>query len=295
MPAITFHFFYNDSTGVGVASLAPTVNIYRIPLAGGAGTLVVPGAAAVEDVGAGLGGGFYHYRHADDGGGVIPDLATYNYTAKAMVVVATVQAKQIPALWVDYSAHVTGLWTVLFAGITVLGNWLRGLYRKDAMNAAAKLEVNIGGGTYDEADHSNQAIADAIPVIPATVTVSDITQAALAKFANTDTLEVAAVPGSVAELSQCNAAGFPAGAISFEYIEYDSGTGLPVDNVAVWISTDNPADGNPTNVIWSGMTDAFGVARDVLGNKPLLDPGTYFMWRSRPGYSTTNPDTNVVS
>lgn len=46
------------------------------------------------------------------------------------------------------------------AGITVLANWLRGLYRKDAMNATAKSEINSGGGTYDETTDSLQAIRD---------------------------------------------------------------------------------------------------------------------------------------
>jgi hypothetical protein len=48
----------------------------------------------------------------------------------------------------------------IFAGITVLADWLRGLYRKSAMNAAAKTEVNTGGGTYDETTDSEEAQRD---------------------------------------------------------------------------------------------------------------------------------------
>ena len=61
-------------------------------------------------------------------------------------------------------AGLSSLTTLLakFAGITVLANWLKGLFRKDAMNAAAKLEVNAGGGAYDEATDSEEAQADAL-------------------------------------------------------------------------------------------------------------------------------------
>jgi hypothetical protein len=44
-----------------------------------------------------------------------------------------------------------------FAGITSVAKWLRGLFRKDAMDATAKNEVNDGGGTYNEATDSMEA------------------------------------------------------------------------------------------------------------------------------------------
>lgn len=46
------------------------------------------------------------------------------------------------------------------SGITSLANWLRGLARKDAMDATAKTELNLGGGLFDEPDDSQQGIAD---------------------------------------------------------------------------------------------------------------------------------------
>jgi len=49
-----------------------------------------------------------------------------------------------------------------FTGITVLANWLKGLFRKDAMDATAKTEANAGGGTYNEATDSQEAEADAL-------------------------------------------------------------------------------------------------------------------------------------
>jgi hypothetical protein len=84
---------------------------------------------------------------------------------------------------------------------------------------------------------------------------------------------------------------FPTGAINFTYTVTDVSTGLPLEGVEVWISTDNPA----VNIVWKGDTDAFGVARDVLGNLPALDVGVYFFWRQLAGYTFSDPDTETVS
>lgn len=54
--------------------------------------------------------------------------------------------------------------TTLFTGITSVAKWMRGLYRKDAMDATAKSEVNSSGGTFDEATDSLQAIRDTEPL-----------------------------------------------------------------------------------------------------------------------------------
>ena len=85
---------------------------------------------------------------------------------------------------------------------------------------------------------------------------------------------------------------FPAGAITYEYIVTDLVSGLPIADVQIWISTDLAG----SNVIWSGYTDAFGVARDVNGNKPMLDAGTYYVWKQKTGkIDDDNPDTEIVS
>jgi len=81
-------------------------------------------------------------------------------------------------------------------------------------------------------------------------------------------------------------------AVEFTYTVTDSGTGLPIPGFEVWVTTDLAGD----NTIWRGTTDAFGVARDVNGNLPLLDPGTYYFWKQLAGYSDDdNPDTETVS
>jgi hypothetical protein len=80
------------------------------------------------------------------------------------------------------------------------------------------------------------------------------------------------------------------GAIEFTYTVTDPGLS-PIEGVDVWITTD--IAGN--NVIWSGVTDAFGVARTAGGNLPWLDAGTYYFWSQKTGYDFTNPDTEVVT
>jgi hypothetical protein len=83
---------------------------------------------------------------------------------------------------------------------------------------------------------------------------------------------------------------FPAGSVEFTYTVVSSVTGLPLSGVSVWISTDIAG----TNVVWSGTTDLFGIARDVLLAKPFLDPGPFYFWRSLSGYGFQNPDLEVV-
>jgi hypothetical protein len=82
--------------------------------------------------------------------------ATRTLSAFAFTVAATVAS-------IPDSAGVTTLVGQL-TGITLLAKWLRGLFRKDAMDATAKTEVNAGGGTYDETTDSNQAIRDTEPL-----------------------------------------------------------------------------------------------------------------------------------
>ena len=84
---------------------------------------------------------------------------------------------------------------------------------------------------------------------------------------------------------------FPAGSIEFTYTLTNSVSGLPIDAADVWVSTDLAG----TNVVWRGVTDSFGVARDANNEKPWLDAGTYYFFRQRVGFSFTNPDTEVVS
>jgi hypothetical protein len=60
------------------------------------------------------------------------------------------------------------------AGITSLAKWLRGLFRKDVMDAVAKAEINVGGGTYNEAtDSLGAAAADRTDILAAVGDVAE--------------------------------------------------------------------------------------------------------------------------
>jgi hypothetical protein len=80
-------------------------------------------------------------------------------------------------------------------------------------------------------------------------------------------------------------------AIAYTYTVTDSATLLPVEGVEVWFTT----DAGGANVVWTGVTDTFGVARDANAALPLLDAGTYYVWRQKASFTTSNPDMEVVS
>ena len=85
-----------------------------------------------------------------------------------------------------------------------------------------------------------------------------------------------------------------AGCIEYTYIVNNSVSLNPLEDVEVWVSIDLVAP--PTNIVWYGRTDVFGVARDENGNLPCLDAGTYYFWKEQMGFiDDQNPDTEVVS
>jgi hypothetical protein len=83
---------------------------------------------------------------------------------------------------------------------------------------------------------------------------------------------------------------FPAGAITHNYNVQEADT-TPIAGATIWVSTDLAG----LNIIWTGTTDAFGDARNILNDEPLLDAGTYYFWRHHANYTFANPDTEVVS
>ena len=75
------------------------------------------------------------------------------------------------------------------------------------------------------------------------------------------------------------------GALSCTWTQKDEG-GTPMDNVNVWISTDEAG----TNVIAGTLvTNASGEVTF------MLDAGTYYVWRELAGYNFTNPKEWAVS
>jgi hypothetical protein len=81
-------------------------------------------------------------------------------------------------------------------------------------------------------------------------------------------------------------------AVEFTYTVTNSITALPVQGATVSVSTDVAG----ANVVFSGVTDAFGVLRHVsTGQKPWLDPGPYYFWTFADGFASSNPDLETVS
>ena len=80
-------------------------------------------------------------------------------------------------------------------------------------------------------------------------------------------------------------------AVEFTYTVYKTGTVIPIEGVRVEIHR-NAAGTDLYRNFW---TDAFGVARDEFGNKPRLDPGIWYFFRFKGGYSFDNPDTETVT
>jgi len=83
---------------------------------------------------------------------------------------------------------------------------------------------------------------------------------------------------------------YPPWGIEFTYTLTDSVTGLPIDGARVWMATDAAI----TNIVWVGVTDVFGVARDGDTLLPHLVAGTYYIKSRASGY-TFEIDTEIVA
>lgn len=79
-------------------------------------------------------------------------------------------------------------------------------------------------------------------------------------------------------------------AIPFTYTVNQPGP-IPIPGVYTYFY----ADLLQTQLVWTGLTDALGVARDQYGNLPNLEPGTYYIVNYKPGYTFNNPDIEEVS
>lgn len=98
-----------------------------------------------------------------------------------------------------------------------------------------------------------------------------------------------AVPGSYPEgtagyvIGHLESSG--SGSVYWPYTVTDSANGNPIEGVTVSVSTDIAG----TVVIASGTTNASGVVNFNL------DPGTYYLWLSKTGYTFSNPDQEEVA
>lgn len=169
---------------------------------------------------------------------------------------------------------------------TVYG-WLRAMMRKDI---AVPSDI---GGTFDPATDSEEGIRDAIPAmadivdgvldeaIAAHLLVGSVGEAINAAGAAGDPW-ITPLPGAYA----AGTAGYiigncvnKTGAKQCVYPVTDSTTGLPIEGVRVWVSTDAAG----AHVIREEYTDAFGNATF------WLDPGDYYFWRAHPSYTFAPP------
>lgn len=82
----------------------------------------------------------------------------------------------------------------------------------------------------------------------------------------------------------------PKGATEVTDITIDDGTN-PIEGAEVWITTGDAG----TNTVWVGTTDASGNPKDANDENPFLDPGTYYIWVQKTGYSFSNPTSKTVS
>jgi hypothetical protein len=76
-----------------------------------------------------------------------------------------------------------------------------------------------------------------------------------------------------------------AGGITFTYTLTESGSGDPIANANVWVTSDIAG----SNIIASGVTNDSGVVVFTLF------AGTIYVWRNKSGFDFTNPDTEVVA
>lgn len=82
------------------------------------------------------------------------------------------------------------------------------------------------------------------------------------------------------------------GKIEFTYTLTSSQTGQPIAGATIRFTSDSAG----LITLWTGTTDVLGVARNLCGDKPRLDAGTVFVFRSHPSFTfSPEPDVENVS
>jgi len=134
-------------------------------------------------------------------------------------------------------------------------------------NPSAGTKGEIGSGWYKYLS----TVAEANTVGPVAIKVTD----ALIKQQNLEYIVESRVINS----------------LEFTYTVTNIIDGLPIAGVNVWFTTDIMG----LDVIWAGLTDSFGVARDLDDHLPRFDPGNYYAWRQKASWVFNDPDLEVVS
>lgn len=266
MASLIFYAHYIASKQ-GKTGLAVTIDVHRITRSSGSSSEIVTGSSATE-----VGDGLYRYLLSD------ADITVYDYAVVFKTSDTSVDQQHIPALWTRYGMSSD---VYSFNGAVVESATQTGLVkvRVDAMSG----NVITADSIASDAIGSDQLAAGA---------VTKIQDGLALQGADSDTLETLSDQLDViqSDINALDVIAFPSGAVEYTYTL--TALGLPVGDADVWISTDLAGK----NVIWRGTTDIFGVARDVKNNKPLLDPGTYYIWIQKSGYTPYSyPDIEVVS
>ena len=152
------------SGGLSVENAAGDAVTFTSTSIGGVGFKMVGGAGGTSMVVAdGITGSLLGGITGDIKGKVLGDSASVLIGVGVQADVQTIKTQTVTA---TAGFSFDNLTTLIgkFTGITLLAKWLRGLFRKDAMDATAKGEVNDSGGTFNEATDSNEAIRDTAPL-----------------------------------------------------------------------------------------------------------------------------------
>lgn len=213
-------------------------------------------------------------------------------TAQAVIEAAIAALNDLSTADIDarLTAYDGATQTDLTATQTAITNAISAL--NNLSQAQAQTAATAALNAYDpptkaELDTAQAAIIDAVPTTAEIDTQLSGTHGA-GSWVDTGGGATAAQIWSYATRT-LTALGSPAG-IEFTYTVTNTTTTLPIADVSVWFGTDSAV----SNVVWYGSTDAFGIARDANGNKPRLDPGTYYILCRKTGFSFAI-DTETVS
>ncbi len=274
-------FFTNR--GTPALLLTPTVTITEAD-----GTPVISGAVMTE-----TGGGWYRYDFAGydaskdyqitgDGGATLEDGDRYVYGTNQSAVDVTRAA--VAALNDLSAADVRGQ---VDAGLATYDPPTKA--EVDAAVAPLALQSTVAGLNNLSSAQAQAAAAAALNAYDGpTKAELDTAVAPLALETSIGALnDLAAAEVREQVDAALDAYGRPsgAGARKWVYTLTEQGTGTPISDADVWITTDEAG----SNVVASGRTDQAGKVTF------WLDAGQVYVWRQKSGWNFVNPDTGTVS
>ncbi len=146
---------------------------------------------------------------------------------------------------------------------------------KDATVAKAATALSNAVWTDEKAGFIDQKISE-IPAPPTKEAIADQVWDELA--------EDHTVSGSMGKIIGAYLPGTGSGSVTFIYTLTDSATGVAIPDADVRVSSDISGE----TIVASSVTNSYGQVTF------LLDPGTYYFWRTKTGWTFTDPDVEVV-